>query len=124
MDLLSTRTSNNEVELSANRKETNSNIYNDWYSHAPSHWKFGTLNLIKWVKFIRSSQHLKNEVNYTNNIFTEYNDYSFNVSSNTIDQDFSQETAETKNKHILQNIQLMVPYSGQQGHQLLSKMKN
>ena len=38
-------------------------------------------------------------------------------------QEFSQETLETKNKHILQNTLLMVPYSGKQRHQLLSKMK-
>ena len=31
-------------------------------------------------------------------------------------QEFSQETLETKNKHILQNILLMVPYSGKQRH--------
>ena len=83
LDVLSTRTSNNEVELSANRIAINSNIYNNWCSHAPSNWKIGTLNLIKWAKFIRASEHLTNEVNYINDIFTRYNHFPFKVVSNT-----------------------------------------
>ena len=47
LDVFSTRTSNNKVELSANRIAINSNIYNNWCSHAPSNRKIGTLNLIK-----------------------------------------------------------------------------
>ena len=83
LDVFSTRTSNNEVELSTNRIAINSNIYNNWCSHAPSNWKIGTLNLIKWAKFIRASEHLTNEVNYINDIFTRYNHFSFKVVSNT-----------------------------------------
>ena len=83
LDVFSTRTSNNEVELSTNRIAINSNIYNNWCSHAPSHWKIGTLNLIKWAKFICASEHLTNEVNYINDIFTRYNHFPFKVVSNT-----------------------------------------
>lgn len=83
LDVFSTRTSNNEVELSTNRIAINSNIYNNWCSHAPSNWKIGTLNLIKWAKFICASEHLTNEVNYINDIFTRYNHFPFKVVSNT-----------------------------------------
>ena len=83
LDVFSTRTSNNEVELSANRIAINSNIYHNWCSHAPSNWKTWTLNLIKWAKFICASEHLTNEVNYINDIFTRYNHFPFKVVSNT-----------------------------------------
>ena len=61
-------------------------------------------------------------MNYLRNIFTENNDFPLKVVNNIIDQEFlqlaQQGTAELKNQHLLQ---LMISYSGKQGHQLLSK---
>ena len=63
-------------------------------------------------------------MNYLRNIFTEKNDFPLKVVNNIIDQEFlqlaQQGTAELKNQHLLQ---LMISYSGKQGHQLLSKIR-
>lgn len=63
-------------------------------------------------------------MNYLRNIFTENNDFPLKVVNNIIDQEFlqlaQQGTVELKNQHLLQ---LMISYSGKQGHQLLSKIR-
>ena len=95
----------------------------------PSSWKIGTLrNIIKRAKFISSSELLlRNEISYLRNIFTEYNDFPLKVVNKIIDQELSQlvqqETTKPQNKETQQTLQLMVPYSGNQGHKLSSKMK-
>ena len=124
-----TRINKNEIETSVHRKATNTNIYINWYSHAPSNWKTGTLrNLIKRAKLISSTKLLlRNEIDYIRKVFTGNNDYPLKVVNHIIDQELSQslevEAVETKNHDTKQNLQLLVPYSGKQGHQLLSKMK-
>ena len=96
---------------------------------SPTNWKIGTLrNLIKRAKSINSSELLlRNEISYLRHIFTEYNDFPLKVINNIIDQELSQlvqqETTKPQSKETQQTLQLMVPYSGKQGHKLLSKMK-
>ena len=95
----------------------------------PTNWKIGTLrNLIKRAKSISSSELLlRNEISYLRHIFTEYNDFPLKLVNNIIDQELSQlvpqETTKPHSKETQQTLQLMVPYSGKQGHKLLSKMK-
>ena len=111
------------------RKATNTNIYINWYLHASSNWKTGTLrNLIKRAKLISSTKLLlRNEIDYIRKVFTVNSDYPLKVVNHIIDQELSQslevEAVETKNHNTEQNLQLLVPYSGKQGHQLLPKMK-
>ena len=46
----------NEIETRAYSKKLNTDIYINWYSHAPSQWKIGTLqNLITRAKNISST---------------------------------------------------------------------
>ena len=129
LDVSARRTKDNKVETSVYRKATCTNIYINWHSHAPSNWKIGILrNLIKRAKSISSSELLlRNEISYLRHIFTEYNDFPLKVVNNIIDQEFSQlvqqETTKLENKETQQILQLMVPYSGNQEHKLLSKMK-
>ena len=129
LDVSARRTNDSKVETSVYRKATCTNIYINWHSHAQSNWKIGTLrNLIKRAKSISSSELLlRNEISYLRNIFTEYNDFPLTVVNNIIDQELSQlvqqETTKTQNKETQQTLQLTVPYSGHQGHKLLSKMK-
>ena len=55
LDVCVTRISKNEIETSLYRKAANTNIYINWYSHAPS--KTGTLrNLIERAKLISSTK--------------------------------------------------------------------
>ena len=47
LNVLINRISFNEIETSVYRKESNTDIYINWYSHAPLQWKIGTIrNLI------------------------------------------------------------------------------
>ena len=123
------RTNDNKVETSFYRKATSTNIYINWHSHAPSNWKIVPLrNLIKRAKSISSSELLlRNEISYLRNIFTEHNDFQLKVVNNIIDQELSQlvqqETTKPEKKETQQTLQLMVLYSGNQGHNLLFKMK-
>ena len=114
LDISARRTNDNKVETSVYRKATCTNIIINWHSHDPSNWKIGTLrNLIKRAKSINSSELLlRNEISYLWHIFTEYNNFPLKVVNNIIDQELSQQT-----------LQLMVHYSGNRGHKLLSKMK-
>ena len=129
LDVSARRTNDNKVETSVYRKATCTNIYINWHSHFPSNWKIGTLrNLIKRAKSISSSELLlRNEISYLRNIFTAYNDFPLKVVNNIIDQELlqlvQQETTKPENKETQQTLQLMVPYSGNQGHKLLSRMK-
>ena len=86
-----TRINKNEIETSALRKATNTNIYLNWYSHDLSNWKIGTLrNLTKRAKLISSTKlHLRNEIGYIRNVFTENNDYPLKVVNHLIDQELS-----------------------------------
>ena len=92
-------------------------------------WKIGTLrNIIKRAKSINSSELLlRNEISYLRHIFTEDNDFPLKVVNNIIDQKLSQlvqpETTKPQSKETQQTLQLMVLYSGNQGHKLLSEMK-
>ena len=124
-----TRINKNEIETSVHRKAININLYINWYSHAPSNWKSGTLrNLIKRAKLISSTKLLlRNEIDYIGKVFTKNNDHPLNVINHIIDQELLRslevEAVETKNHDTEQKIELLVLYSGKQGHQLLSKMK-
>ena len=129
LDISARRTNDNKVETSVYRKATCTNININWHSHDPSNWKIGTLrNLIKRAKSINSSELLfRNEISYLRHIFTEYNNFPLKVVNNIIDQELSQpaqqETTKPQSKATQQTLQLMVHYSGNRGHKLLSKMK-
>ena len=129
LDVSAIRANDNKVETSVYRKATCTNIYINWRSHAPSNWKIGTLrNLIKRAKSISSSELLlRNEIGYLQYIFSKYNDFPLKVVNDIIDQEHlqsaQQETAKPQSKETQQTLQLMLPYSGNHGHKLLSKMK-
>ena len=103
------------METSVYRKATCTNIYINWRSHAPSNWKIGTLrNLIKRAKSISSSELLlRNEIDYLQHIFMEYNDFPLKVVNDVVDQEplqaAQQETTKTQSKETQQTLQLIVP---------------
>ena len=87
LDVSAIRANDNKVETSVYRKATCTNIYINWRSHAPSNWKIGTLrNLIKRAKSISSSELLlRNEIDYLQHIFMEYNDFPLKVVNDVVD---------------------------------------
>ena len=89
LDVCVTRINKNEVGISVYRKATNTNIYINQYSHAPSNWKTGAIrNFIKRAKLIRSTKLLlRNEIDYIRKVFTENNDYPLKIVNHIIDQE-------------------------------------
>ena len=68
-----------KLETTAFRKETNTDVYMNWNSHAPMQWKIGTLkNLVKRSIIICSDQHLLlKELDYLRKVIVEISDYSY-----------------------------------------------
>ena len=61
LDVLINRISFKEIKTSVYRKKSNTDIYINWYSHAPLQWEIGILrNLITREKNISSTEDLLN----------------------------------------------------------------
>ena len=129
IDVLVNRISFNEIEASVYRKESNTDIYINWYSHAPLQWKIGILrNLITREKNINSTEDLLNlELEQLKTVFCNINDFPKNVVNNTIQHELSksikQQDVISDTKETCKNLKLILPYAGKQGAQLTSKMK-
>ena len=77
LDVLVIRQNNDKFETTAYRKNTNTDIYLNWISHAPNIWKRGTLQvLINCPNILCSTgYHLKEELYYLEKVFAERNNY-------------------------------------------------
>ena len=90
-----------------------------------------TIKLENWVseKLYKNSKLISStEIKLTiYEDFTENNDYPLKVVNHIIYQELSQvlevKAVEIKNYDTEKKVQLFIPYSGKQGHQLLLKMK-
>ena len=130
LDVLIKRLENDQLETSVFRKATNTNIYMNWYSHAPKQWKIGTLrSLIKRSVIICSNQKLlEKELNYLRNVFCRINNYPLKLVNDVIKKE-SEKTNNVnnyENEHIEENkdtIQILLPYAGTQGNNLINRMK-
>ena len=138
LDVKISRTEDDEIETSVYRKETNTDIYMNWYSHAPTSWKIATLkSLIKRAFLISSkAESLKAELIYLKNTFCEKNDYPERMVEQIIENEQkSQQTVQTAQES--QNEQetstdteeksvalsLNLPYAGEKGEKLISKLQ-
>ena len=94
IDVSIRRLTNGKLETTAFRKETNTDVYMNWNSHAPMQWKIGTLkNLVKRSIIICSDQHLlQKELDYLRKVFVEINDYP----SKTVENIIKNETRKKK----------------------------
>ena len=77
LDVLITRTGNNKLETTAFRKETNTDFYINWNSHAPIQWKRRTLKnlILRLISICSNEKLLEDELNYLGNVFIKVNDY-------------------------------------------------
>ena len=59
------------------RKNTNTDIYLNWLSHAPNTWKRGTLKVLinRTYTLCSTDYHLKEELRYLEKVFVERNNY-------------------------------------------------
>ena len=118
----------NCLETSVFRKPTHTDIYIDWFSHAPIQWKKSTLRgLVKQALTICSSQILlNNEIEYLKYVFINNNQCPKNFVE-TIIQDEMEKTNlqeftnnDTENNPLLS---LSLPYNGIKGEHIINKMK-
>ena len=89
LDVLINRISLNEIETNVYRKKSNTDIYINWYKHAPLQWKIRALqNLITRAKNISSTEDLLNhEIEHLKTVFCNINDFPKNVVNNIIQQE-------------------------------------
>ena len=83
------------------KKETNTDIYINWNSHARMQWKIDTLkNLVKRSIIICSDQDLlQKEVGYLRKVFVKINDYLTITLENIIENELQKENVNTTNNH-------------------------
>ena len=105
----------------------------NWNSYAPIQWKIGTLkNLVKRSFVICSDQHLsQKEVDYLRKVSPKINDYPSKAVENIIKNKLKKENVNITNEPQINTtdnnetkLHLFISFSGRQGIQLLSKMKN
>ena len=129
LDVIINRISFNEIETNVYRKESNTDIYINWYSHTPLQWKIGTLrNLITRAKNISSTEDLLNlELDHLKTVFCNINDFPKNVVNNIIQQALSkpikQQDVISDTQENCKNLKLILRYAGEQGAQINLKMK-
>ena len=66
LDILVIRQSNNKFQTPVYRKNTNTDTYLNWFSHAPNTWKRGTLKVLinRAYTLCSTDYHLKEELRY------------------------------------------------------------
>ena len=77
LDVSLLRGEDGKLETKVYRKSTNTDIYMNWHSHAPSTWKISTLKCLMKRAFIICSEenYLNEELAHLTKVFTEYNEY-------------------------------------------------
>ena len=127
LDVLITRTGHNKLETTVFRKETNTDLYINWNTHAPIQWKRGALkNLIQRSILICSNgELLEDGLNYLGNVFIKVNDYPPKLVNSIIkielEKDSSDQQEVTSNAASKQK-QLVLPYAGKCGSDIIWKM--
>ena len=89
LDVLVKRTVANQIETCVHRKETSTNLYINWNSHAPMEWKIRTIkNLVKRAKAACSTTVLLHqEIEHLKAVFTGINEYPIKTINTIINQE-------------------------------------
>ena len=139
LDILIRMTENREIETSVYRKVTNTDIYMNWYSHAPFSWKIATLKSLVKRAFLISSkpQFLNEELDHIKETFTKKNDYPISLvdevignernrnreqTSNETEEEQSEDTQNNDDEEKPVSLTLNLPYAGVKGEQLVKKV--
>ena len=140
LDVLVKRTGRDDIETSVYRKATNTDIYMNWKSHAPSTWKIATLkSLIKRAFLVSSTTtSLDSELDHIKKVFSELNDYPPKLvveiiknerryqqeqlrQATSTDEAPSYEQSSDEEKPVTMTLNL--PYAGDKGEKLVSKVQ-
>ena len=135
LDVLVKRDNEDKLNTSIYRKPTSNDIYINWYAHSPNAWKIATLkNLIKRAFCISSTKLLlETELKYLKYVFCTYNQYPEKLVDDIIRSEREYQvkklTKEVENQRNNLNdvsddvITLTLPYGGNIGDNIISKMK-
>ena len=136
-NVFNTKTSNGNIETSVYRKSTNTDVYMNWTSFAPTTWKIATLKSLIKRAFLVSSTNaaLEEEITHLENVFCHYNDYppklvrnlikterenqKKQVEGNNVDTEENQQEKEEEKISLTINL----PYAGTKGQQIMSKVR-
>ena len=77
LDIVVIRQNSNKVETTVYRKDTTTDIYLNWFSHAPNTWKRETLKLLinRAYTLCSTDYHLKEELPWLENVSVERSNY-------------------------------------------------
>ena len=128
LDVLITCTRDNKLETTVSRKETNTDLYINWNSHAPIQWKrVSSKNLIQRSISICSNENLcEDELNDLRNVFIKVNDYPPKLVNSMIKIELeknSSDQQEVTTNATSKQIQLVLPYAGKRGNNIIRKIR-
>ena len=132
LDVLVSRKDDRGLETKVYRKATNTDIYMNWHSHAPSTWKISTLRCLVKRAFMISSKEefLKEELDHLKKVFTEYNQYPEKVVQDIIQEETTKQntihlnnTKQKEEEEEKETVTLCLPYVGEDGAKIVKKMK-
>ena len=136
LDVLITKSSNGKLETSVYRKSTNTDVYMNWKSHAPSTWKIATLkSLIKRAFLVSSTNSsLNNELSHLKKVFCNYNDYPLPLVDEIIKNERNQNNTQQQKDEQKQKdpnpteedkitLTLNLPYAGDKGEKVITKLQ-
>ena len=127
------------LETSVYRKSTNTDVYMNWMSHAPTTWKIATLkSLVKRAILVSSTdQALNTELKHLTKVFCELNDYPPPLVEEVIrnerqytseqqnEEPEEMESEETESEPTEEKIDLTLtlPYAGNIGEKIVKQMQ-
>ena len=138
LDVSVSRGTDGKLETNVYRKPTNTDVYMNWDSYAPSTWKIATLkSLIKRAFMISSTQQaLDAELQHIKKVFVQYNNYPIQLLDNIIENETKEHAKEEQNEETEQDppeeqnpteeqqtVTLCLPYAGEKGEQIVKKLK-
>ena len=137
LDILVIRQKNNRFETTVYRKNTNTDIYLNWLSHAPNTWKRGTLKVLinRAYTLCSTDYHLKEELRYLEKVFVERNNYPRwlvkQMMKKVLDEQTNRNvpnvTINLPNEDSHRSIKtplISLPYKGKQGENVIRSLRN
>ena len=137
LDVLVIRQSKNKFETTVYRKNTNADIYLNWFSHAPNTWKRGTLQVLINCPYTLclTGYHLKEELHYLEIVFVERNNYPGWLVKQMIKKVLDEQTNKNvptatailpieRNHCSIKTSLIGLPYKGKQGENIIRSLRH
>ena len=117
-----------KIETTVYRKKTCTDLYMNWYSHAPNNWKWGTLRTLVRRAHVNcsSKKYLEDELKHIRKTFNEINNYPHWVitkvfkETTSLEKENQIDEATDKNS---KNRLLILPYKGEKRMHIINSVK-